>query len=286
MALTDAQPVPGTAEYAAWVERQNQDLINYRRAYEAEMRLQGVTVTWSTQESVSGPFTLIDPGNATLTRDGVSVDVLVSRGRAQTTDPASLAKFDIEYALKFSARVDDLYGGPVGVPSPWFGPQPPPPLGPNTTPGPETRITPAQPPTVTTPTTNQPVQTPPTPNPGTVVNPPADDYRTKLLNWDQWNYYWKEETGRPGPDPLQYGIDRTKLISYREYLTKIDDIYNAGDITIPPMNPPVLTTPPIPPPPGSGPTNPPPPSTDKPKKDDMTGLLVIGGIVVLLLLVS
>lgn len=283
MALTDAQPVPGTAEYAAWVEKQNQDLINYRRAYEQEMRQQGVTVTWSTQESVSGPFTLIDPGNATLTRDGVSTDVIVSRGRAQTTDPASLAKFDIEYALKFSARVDDLYGGPVGVPSPWFGPQPPPPLGPTTTPGPETPIRRSQDPTVTTPDSTQPRQTPPDPNGGTVVTPPADDYRTKMLNWDQWNYYWSKETGRPGPDPLQYGIDRTKLMSYQQYLAKIDEIFNTDEIVIQPEGPPVLVTPPVPP----GPTNPlPPPPKDKPKKDDMTGLLVIGGIVVLLILVS
>lgn len=276
MALTDAQPTPGTAEYAAWVEKQNQDLINYRRIYEQEMRQQGITVTWANQDSVSGPFTLISTGNATLTRDGVSYDVAITRGRAQQMDAAALARNDIEFGLKFKAKVDDLYGGPIGVPSPWFGPTIiSPPLGPNTTPGPETPITRTQPPTVTTPATTQPAQSPPNPNSGTVVTPPADDYRRKMLNWDQWNYYWSKETGRPGPDPLQYGIDRSKLISYEAYLSKISEILNEPEIEVSPVETPVVTPPPA------------PPDQKKPeKKDDMTGLLVIAGIAVLLILVN
>lgn len=279
MALTDAQPIPGTAEYTAWVDRQNQDLINYRRAYESAMRQQGVTVTWSTQEAVSGPFTLIDPGRATLSRDGVSTDVLVSRGRAQQNTPEGLAQFDIDFALKFTARVDDLYGGPVGVPSPWFAPTAPPSFTPSVPPV----VTPSQPPTVATPTTTQPTQAPPTPDLGTTRSIAPGDYARPGLDqgltytFEQWNYYFKEMTGRFGPDPRKYlirtDVQMTESV-YGELLEYIQSV-DAGK-PLPKIR--GMFTDETVQPDGSSST-PPKPKDDK----DMTPLLILGGIVLLLI---
>lgn len=282
MALTDAQPTPGTAEYAAWVARQNQDLINYRRAYEAAMRQQGVTVTWSTQEAVSGPFTLIDPGNATLTRDGVSTDVIVSRGRAQQTTPEELARFDIEFGLKFTARTDDLYGGPPGVPTPWFAPNPAQPFTPSVPPV----ITPAQPPTVTAPATTQPTQAPPTPDAGTVRTITAPGNYSilpfevgELFTFEQWNYKVKELTGRVGPDPRKYGLKTDVTMPYQFYLDLLKYIadVDAGKNPVKPVDMSV----PDPNRPDQRPPQPPPTS---PKDDkDITPLLLVGAVVLILI---
>lgn len=277
MALTDAQPTPGTAEYAAWVARQNQDLINYRRAYEAAMRQQGVTVTWSTQESVSGPYSLIDPGNGTLTRDGVSVDVLVSRGRAQQSTPEELARFDIEFGLKFKARTDDMYGGPIGVPTPWFAPTPSAPFTPTVPPV----ITPSQPPTVTTPNTTQPTQAPPTPDAGTIRRNTDPGNYTILpfedgeeFTFEQWNYKVKEITGRVGPDPRKYGLKTDVKMSYEYYLYLLKYIadVDAGKNPVLPDDSKVPDQ------------KPPEDSTSSPKEQkDMTPILLVGAVVLFLI---
>jgi hypothetical protein len=280
MALTDPQPTPGTVAYEQWVARQNADLIAYRREYEAVMRQQGITVTWSTQEAVTGPYSLIDPGNATLSRDGISHDVAITRGRAQTANPQELANFDIQFGLKYKGQA--LPG--EALPSPWFAPAVTPPFfGPQSTVSAPLATSPSQPPTVAAPATAQPAQAPKTPDSGTVVSPPSASGAIPVndrLNFDQWNWFVEQATGRKGPDPLQYNIDRTRLISWPEYV----ELLKRAGVPVPTVGDGGTVTPkPLPKPSPEDSDKPTAPPANLPK-DDKTALFLIGGAVILLLL--
>lgn len=295
MSLNTPQPTPGTDAYNNWVAQQNADLAAYRREYERAMAAQGITVTWNNQDAVTGPYALIDPGNAVLTKDGFSSEVLVSRTRAQNTSPEQLAAFDQQFNLRFNAQTSGN-----ALPSIWFVPesndgyQGDPTLrnapGPHwSTPGP----TPTVPPVVSTQTT----QAPPSPDSGTLSSGPSgllgsSPLNTSLMtptatrrNWDEWNYLYKEDTGREGPPPEDIpGAARGPLYTREEWWALAGPWYTSGASGGGGI---VITTP------GGGgggggTTQPPPPPPPQnpltPAKPDYTVPLVVGGIIALLAL--
>jgi len=265
-----------------WVDSQNADLQQFQERYAAAMRLRGVTVTFNRQENVPGPFQLIDPGNATLSRDGVSRDILLSRGRIQLVNmsPEALAAYDFANSLP-----QPLNQNLANTPN--FGPAPTPPvlapsLSPPLAPTPTVTVTtpnlssvPTQPPIVraqdpTVPVTTdpQPIQRPRTPDEGTIISSPEGPY-----TFEQWNYVFRERTGKIGPDPRAYGINTERRMSVTEYNAILRDLEGETIIPTPPTQPlPNNSTP-------QPPSNPP----SKPKKDDNTGLFIVGAVVLFML---
>ena len=301
MSLNAEQPTPGTPAYSAWVEQQNQALAEFRRQYEETMRAQGVTVTWNNQNAVSGPYALIDPGNATLSRDGFTTEVVVSRTRAQQAESAeALARFDTQFNLRYQAQIQ-----PGELPSQWYIPesndgyQGDPTL--RNAPGPQWTPPPGPSPTVTTPSSVQPEQTPPNPNSGTMLtNPLNPDLQTIRRNWDEWNWYYQQETGRPGPPPEDIpGAARGVLYTRAEWWNLAGPWYGsnppAGGSNPPAggSNPPAGggggSNPPAGgggsnPPAGGGGSNPPAGGGTTPPKVDYTVAMVVAGIIAFLAL--
>lgn len=278
----EISPTGDNEKLNEWADSQNADLRQFQERYAAAMRLRGVTVTFNRQEDVPGPFQLIDPGNATLSRDGVSRDVLLSRGRIQLVNmsPEALAAYDFANSLPQPNNPNLANSGNFGpAPTPPLAPTNPPALGPTTppaarpTPTPSTvptnpPVTPTQPPTVSPTTNPQPTQRPPSPDEGTVVGPDQKGPFT----FEQWNYLIKERTGKVGPDPRQFGVNTSRLLTFAQYQQILREIEGTGNLPDTPETPePSETTQP--------PKNPTPP-----KKDDNTLLIVVGAVVVLMIL--
>ncbi len=83
---------------------------------------------------------------------------------------------------------------------------------------PQTSIPPAQTPvTVSVPQTIQPVQAPNTPDTGTQVTPSGND--PQLRTFDEWNYLYRQETGRipPSPEAVGYTKPRETKITKGEW---------------------------------------------------------------------
>ena len=214
------------------------DLDQYKAAYAEAMRMQGVTVTFEPDRSKlmdQGGF--INPDNwiATLSRDGVTVQTLVTLGRADTATPEQLAQYDITYALKYTGQVNSA---PGVVPSAFFTPidddtrrfyEMYPYLAPNYVPtipppGPATTVPTGQHSTLLN-------QSPAILNSGTVItNPtaiPADNTNQMLSFW-QWNYYYELQTGRTGPDPAAVGVvDGGALMTGSQWVATIGNWYGA-----------------------------------------------------------
>ena len=285
----EISPTGDNDELNDWAAGQNSDLRQYQQRYAAAMRLKGVTVSFQPQAAVTGPFTLIDPGSATLSRDGITVPVLVSRGRAQTATPEALAEYDFQFALPAKpnpnlATTPPSFFNPA--PSPPLIPTTPPPLGPTTPPvaitPPSTSTVPTpppierlQPPTVSPIDTLQPEQRPKNPPEGTVVNTGL----TGLYTFEQWNYIMRERTGKVGPDPRAYGIDTAYLMDlsdYQEILARLEKGENPGFGGIEPRE--GVTPPP------SNNLNPNPPKEPKKTEKDNTAIFIVGAVIVLLLI--
>lgn len=224
-------------------------LDSFKAEYEAALAQQGVKVEWN-EDGVPGGVPSVggynNPDNwvATLTRDGVRVDTLVTLGRIATTgmSPEQLAQQDI-WNLRYTGAVQSPQGQ---LPSDWYA-TPDDDLrrfyevNPHLRP----RTVPAIPPPGPTPTlpvggaTIQPHQAPPNPNGGTVLtNPGPTDARTdsaRLTFW-QWNYYYQEKTGRIGPDPGEVGVaSGTTLMSGAEWVRAVGNWYG-GPVTVPPVS--------------------------------------------------
>jgi hypothetical protein len=271
----EISPIGDNEELNAWADSQNADLEKFQERYAAAMRLRGVTVTFNRQGEYSGPFTLIDPGNATLSRDGVTRDILLSRGRIQLVgmSPEQLAAYDFGEYMPTANNPNLANTGNFAptTTTPSLTPTNPPPLGPTTPPAAPTNpnpstvpttppVTPTQPPTATPRTETQPTQRPPNPPSGTVISPDMEGPFT----FEQWNYLVKEKTGKVGPDPRQFGINTSRLLTFEEYQKILREIEGAG-------NPETPET-----------TQPPKPST--PKKDDNTLFVVVAAVVLLLII--
>lgn len=291
MSLNTPQPTPGTDAYNNWVAQQNADLAAYRREYERAMAAQGITVTWNNQDAVTGPYALIDPGNAVLTKDGFSSEVLVSRTRAQSTTPEQLAAFDQQFNLRFNAQVS---GSPL--PSIWFVPesndgyQGDPTI--RNSPGPHWSV-PGPTPTVNPTVSTQTTQAPPSPDSGTLSSGPSGLLGTTPLNtglmtptvsatrrsWDEWNWYYKEETGREGPPPEDIpGAARGPLYTRDEWWALAAPWYTSGAGGGVPGGGGGGGVP------GNQSPPPPPPLTPTPEPVDYTVGMVVGGIIALLAL--
>ena len=233
-----------TAAQNQFVAQANDALAAYRNAYEASMRAQGISVSWSNQGGAGPESPIATPNTytAVLTKDGFSVETTISVGRAQLMTAEELAYQDRENVLKFQARI----APGENLPSPWFAP-------PTSTPGPT--------PTATVQTTVQPTQAPSNPGLGTVpvsptaVNPsayvpmptsttPAPTGSTppnstgegeRRTMWE-WNWLFEQKTGKVGPDPYALGVDPAELLTSEEWWTLSKSWYSPGSAT-PPSTP-------------------------------------------------
>ena len=228
------------------------NLDTYKAAYEQAMSQQGVKVTWN-EDGVPGGVPSVggynNPDNwvATLSRDGVKVDTLVTLGRIQVTGmtPEELAAQDIQFALKYTGQVNSPQGQ---VPSKFFDPVDDDtrrfyevyperrpgyiPATPSSRPGPATTVP-------TGDHSTQTRQSPPVPNNGTVVRPGAATGAVladapRLTFW-QWNYYHQQATGRVGPSPEEVGVaSGTQLMTGPEWVAAIGNYYGSA-VSIPPV---------------------------------------------------
>lgn len=228
------------------------NLDQYKAAYEQAMAQQGVKVTWN-EDGVPGGVPSVggynNPDNwvATLTRDGVKVDTLVTLGRISVTGMSAeeLAKQDV-WTLRRQGALDAPQGSIA--PGSYFDPvdddtrrfyemyperRPGYVAAPRlTSPGPATTVPSGG-------HSSLSLQSPPVPNDGTVVRPGAATGAVladapRLTFW-QWNYYQQLATGRVGPDPEEVGVaSGTQLMTGPEWVAAIGNYYGAP-VSIPPV---------------------------------------------------
>lgn len=98
---------------------------------------------------------------------------------------------------------------------------------------------PAQAPTVSSQTTVQPQQTPPSPDSGTVIS--VTTMPAGPLTFDEWNWYWQQQTGRAGPAPEDVGFPperRSEKISRQEWQSYVEQWLAGGTAPPHPIQPP------------------------------------------------
>jgi hypothetical protein len=68
-------------------------------------------------------------------------------------------------------------------------------------------------------------QSPPPPDTGTAITPAGDSGAVRH-NWDEWNWYYQQETGRPGFAPELAGVtNRSALLTRDEWWAKAGPLY-------------------------------------------------------------
>jgi hypothetical protein len=179
----------GAQRMAAWYDKYGPLLVQYAGEAQAIWRAHGFDVRVDRQES-SG---LQAGAEGWITKDGITTYWSVGPMTPRWETPAEFAqRIENNWALERAAQVAV---GAYAMPSP----------------GPPT--------TVSAGASIQPVQAPPAPDAGTQVSPPeaAPD---KRQTFDQWNWEYKQQTGRDGPAPEAVGFPaerRQEQISRAEW---------------------------------------------------------------------
>lgn len=157
-----------------------------------------------------------------ITRDGVTVNGMLSAGLLQNSTPEQIAAWNVRDHNVASVEAGQMF---------WTGESytttQPPTIATSTpvsAPGPAPTVASGTPSTQTT-------QAPPTPNAGTIVQQPAPSSSEARHTFDEWNYINAQQTGRTGPAPETVGVvNRNALLTLAEWRT-LTDPWFAGQTT-------------------------------------------------------
>ena len=200
----------------AWMAARNTALRQWAADYVGYLQAAGfgVSVEWSGGETsiwTTGLYATV-----TMSKAGRSAVAMVTMTKAVTTSPAAAAEYDITWTFGYSYAQETgqnpyTEGNPLYVPP---------------GPGPATTIPPS-----TGGSGSQESQAPPNPDPGTATSQQGSGGTATVTRrgFDEWNWYYLQETGRTGPAPEEVGVsDRAALLTRDEWWALVSSWYGAA----------------------------------------------------------
>lgn len=198
---------------AEWYARARPILDEYARLWTEEMQRRGFTV--SVDYSMATHFYASPTGwgyGGTVERAGLAVRFLIQELYPVRWTPVEFADFvESQWMAERARRLrgetlpySEATVTDAGALSGWTPPA----------------ITPGPGPTAPTSANTQQEQAPPTPDVGTLTSTDTE-LPNQMYSFDQWNYLYQQETGRPGPAPEQVGFPverRSEPISRAEWV--------------------------------------------------------------------
>jgi hypothetical protein len=218
-------PVTDTNANNAWMAERNAAFSAWLGAYQSDLSNRGFSVSLANAGGETLVYTTASYSIVTLTRNGFSVERVVSMNTAEMVEPSQAAESDANawgYAYAQSSGVNPFQqNGQLPAP---------------VTPGPSTTVQTAG----GTGASTLPAQSPTNPNSGTLGTTNVAPAQTPQLETVHgWNYYWNQSTGQVGPAPEEIGVASNARITRDEWWSLVSAWISAqipasgGDVIAP-----------------------------------------------------